>query len=360
MISISSIKTYMYCPLKLYFQSQVDEDHEEEDYFVPKTLKDLRIDIQDILHKNIRQVKRDMDLMQIEEALSKGIFKQVDTTFEIIEELNETKNYDDFKNQSPSPNDGEIEFLDDEKRKSEKRIEEIAREKEELENLKEELIDEINLNLKILSLKAFHAMKALDNDGNKIQSLFFQSTMYNYLIRDLGLGMIGMIDKIEVEKGRYFPILLKSSNPPLRGVWDGDRVELIANAILVEEEFDTHIAIGFVDYLKIGERRPIVIDSIARKEFFKVLTKINKILEKGEIPNVNPNLNKCKNCEYKYLCEKEWNYKDEWEINRKKLKKGKREIKKRKLKIVGTKNSWRDDKIKIYCFQLIFLHQRLL
>ncbi|WP_295617372.1 Dna2/Cas4 domain-containing protein [uncultured Methanobrevibacter sp.] len=39
------------------------------------------------------------------------------------------------------------------------------------------------------------------------------------------------------------------------------------------------------------------------KSFFKVLTHINKIIEDGEIPNVKTNLKKCKNCEYKELCD---------------------------------------------------------
>ena len=78
----------MFCPLKLYFQSNIDEDV-EEDYFISKTLKDLRIDIQDILHKNLRHIKKDMDEKEIEKRLSIGISNQVKTTFEIIEEIND-------------------------------------------------------------------------------------------------------------------------------------------------------------------------------------------------------------------------------------------------------------------------------
>ena len=88
MISVSTIKSYMFCPLKLYFQSNIDEDV-EEDYFISKTLKDLRIDIQDILHKNLRHIKKDMDEKEIEKRLSIGISNQVKTTFEIIEEIND-------------------------------------------------------------------------------------------------------------------------------------------------------------------------------------------------------------------------------------------------------------------------------
>ena len=289
MISVSTIKSYMFCPLKLYFQSNIDES--EEDYFISKTLKDLRIDIQDILHKNLRHIKKDMDENEIEKRLAIGINNQIKTTFEIIEEINE-KNKEEEEGEQPKKDD-EIEFID-------KKEED---EDDELNKLKKELINEINLNLKILSLKVSQSMKVLDKDGSEIQNLFFPTSMYNYLIRDIGLDMIGIIDKIEVEKGNYFPISLKSSNPPINGVWDGDFMEAIANALLIEQEFNTYVTVAYVDYLKIANRRAVIIDTDARKSFFKVLTNVNKIVENGEIPTVKTGLKKCENCEYKELCD---------------------------------------------------------
>ena len=289
MISVSTIKSYMFCPLKLYFQSNIDEDV-EEDYFISKTLKDLRIDIQDILHKNLRHIKKDMDEKEIEKRLSIGISNQVKTTFEIIEEINDKEEPDE----SNLKKDEEIEFIDEEKKE---------KENDDLRELKKELINEINLNIKILSLKVSQSMKVLDKDGSEIQNLFFPTSMYNYLIRDIGLDLIGVIDKIEVEKGNYFPISLKSSNPPINGVWDGDFMEAIANALLIEQEFNTYVTVAYIDYLKIADRRAVIIDTDARKSFFKVLTSVNKIVENGEIPTVKTGLKKCENCEYKELCD---------------------------------------------------------
>ena len=279
----------MFCPLKLYFQSNIDEDV-EEDYFISKTLKDLRIDIQDILHKNLRHIKKDMDEKEIEKRLSIGISNQVKTTFEIIEEINDKEEIDE----SNLKKDEDIEFIDEEKKDDEN---------DNLKELKKELINEINLNIKILSLKVAQSMKVLDKDGSEIQNLFFPTSMYNYLIRDIGLDLIGVIDKIEVEKGNYFPISLKSSNPPINGVWDGDFMEAIANALLIEQEFNTYVTVAYIDYLKIADRRAVIIDTDARKSFFKVLTSVNKIVENGEIPTVKTNLKKCENCEYKELCD---------------------------------------------------------
>ena len=289
MISVSTIKSYMFCPLKLYFQSNIDEDV-EDDYFISKTLKDLRIDIQDILHKNLRHIKKDMDEKEIEKRLSIGISNQVKTTFEIIEEINDKEDIDE----SNLKKDEDIEFIDEEKEKEEN---------DNLKELKKELINEINLNIKILSLKVSQSMKVLEKDGGEIQNLFFPTSMYNYLIRDIGLDLIGVIDKIEVEKGNYFPISLKSSNPPINGVWDGDFMEAIANALLIEQEFNTYVTVAYIDYLKIADRRAVIIDTDARKSFFKVLTSVNKIVENGEIPTVKTGLKKCENCEYKELCD---------------------------------------------------------
>ncbi|MBE6511903.1 MAG: Dna2/Cas4 domain-containing protein [Methanobrevibacter olleyae] len=301
MISVSTIKSYMFCPLKLYFQSNIDEDV-EEDYFISKTLKDLRIDIQDILHKNLRHIKKDLDEKEIEKRLSIGISNQVKTTFDIIEEVNEeNKNQENEDGDTPSnlKKDDEIEFIDENNRE----IKTEEDEDEKLKELKKELINEINLNIKILSLKVSQSMKVLDKDGGEIQNLFFPTSMYNYLIRDIGLDLIGVIDKIEVEKGNYFPVSLKSSNPPINGVWDGDFAEAIANALLIEQEFNTYVTVAYVDYLKIADRRAVIIDTDARKSFFKVLTSVNKIVENGEIPTVKTGLKKCENCEYKELCD---------------------------------------------------------
>ena len=292
MISVSTIKSYMFCPLKLYFQSNIDEET-EEDYFISKTLKDLRMDIQDILSKNLRHVKKDMNEKEIEKRLAIGISNQVKTTFDIIEEINEKNN--ENEDESNLKKDDEIEFID--KKNSEIKTD------DKLKELKKELIDEINLNLKILSLKVERSMKVLDKDGSEIKNLFFPTCMYNYLIRDIGLDLIGVIDKIEVEKGNYFPISLKSSNPPINGVWDGDFMEAIANALLIEQEFNTYVTVAYIDYLKIADRRAVIIDTDARKSFFKVLTSVNKIVENGEIPTVKTNLKKCENCEYKELCD---------------------------------------------------------
>lgn len=260
----------MYCPLKLYFLYNLDEE-KIEDYQVNKIIKDLRIDIFDLLQRNMRKLKKEMKIEEIEKILSNQIEEYVKNTFESIENLNEIK-------------------------KDKKEIKNIT-------ELKNEIKEENYFNIKIMSLKSEKAMKTLEKDGNQIVEFFFPNCVYNYFMKDNSLNILGTADKIEIIQGHYYPILFKKSFPPLKGVWDGDIIEIIATAILIEQEFNTEVNIGFVDYLKINERRTVILNQETRKTFFRILTEINDIIENGSIPNVKTNLNKCKNCEYQDLCE---------------------------------------------------------
>ena len=62
--------------------------------------------------------------------------------------------------------------------------------------------------------------------------------------------------------------------------------------------------VGFVDYKKIGDRRPVVMDVDLRKSLFSVIREVKEIIENKKLPNVKKNPKKCMNCEYENLCEK--------------------------------------------------------
>ena len=105
--------------------------------------------------------------------------------------------------------------------------------------------------------------------------------------------------------GKYYPVTLKSSKPPIRGVWDQDVLELVAHAILLEDEFETEVYVGFVDYEKIGDRRPVVMDVNLRKALFEVIREVKEIIENKKLPKVRKSPKKCEKCEYNNICLKE-------------------------------------------------------
>lgn len=263
MINVSSIKMYTYCPMKLYLKTWVDIS-KNEDYQTYNEIKNIKIDIQDLLQKNMRKLKKNMDLNEIEHVLSQNMADYSENNLENLEKLGY----------------------------------ELTQEQ------KDEIINENYFNIKTLAIKAKKSMEILYKDGIEITEMFFPNCMYSYLMKDNEIDLIGACDKIEIIEGKYYPILFKSSKPPIKGVWDGDAIEVAANALLIEEEFDTEVFVGFVEYSKINDKRPVVIDMNLRKSLFKVLNETKEILINKKIPKVKINEKKCKNCEYYTICTK--------------------------------------------------------
>lgn len=261
MINISSIKTHMYCPMKLYIQNHGNVS-ENEDYQLAIEIKKLKIDIQDLIQKNMRKIKKDMALTEIETILSDNIESYIESTAKSIKSLNL---------------DISIEEINDIK-------------------------DATYFNIKMTALKIKQAMTILDKNAFEITSMFFPNCMYSYLLKDSRLELIGMCDKIEINDGKYYPVIIKNSNPPIKGVWDQDAVELVAHAILLEEEFETEVFVGFVDYEKIGDRRPVVMDVNLRKSLFNIIREVKEIIDNKKLPNVKKSIKKCEKCEYKDMC----------------------------------------------------------
>lgn len=262
MITVSTIKLHMYCPMKLYIKTHVDT-RENEDYQLAIEIKKLKIDIQDLIHKNMRKIKKDMELPEIEEKLSENIESYIESSINSIMDLG-------------------------------------------LESSQiNEIIDNAYFNIKITALKIKQAMTILDKNAYAITDMFFPNCMYSYLLKDPQLELIGMCDKIEIMDGKYYPVTLKSSNPPIRGVWDQDALELVAHAILLEDEFETEVYVGFVDYEKIGDRRPVVMDVNLRKALFEVIREVKEIIENKKLPKVRKSPKKCEKCEYNNICLKE-------------------------------------------------------
>ena len=261
MINVSSIKTHMYCPMKLYIQTHVDTD-EKNDFQLAIELKKLKIDVNDLIQKNMRKIKKDMSLDEIEQILSQNIDSYIESSANAITSMD------------------------------------LGIESSQIT----QITDDSYFNIKLKSIKLKQTMTILDKNAFEIVDMFFPNCMYSYLIKDPQLELIGMCDKIEIIDGKYYPVTIKSSNPPVKGVWDQDAVELVAYAILLEEEFETEVFVGFIDYEKIGDRRPVVMDVNLRKGLFDVMREVKEITDNKKLPNVRKNPRKCELCEYKEIC----------------------------------------------------------
>lgn len=264
MISISSIRTHMYCPMKLYLQTHVDTT-QDNDILLNIEIKKIKVDTQDLVQKNMRKLKKDMNVTEIEDTLSENIGNYLESTFSSIQNMNL--------------------------------------------GITTEQIIEINnetyYNIKGYAVKAKQAMELLGKNGYAIVDMFFPNCMYSFHLKDSKMELSGVCDKIEIVDGKYYPITIRHSNPPMKGVWDQDAIDLAANAVLIEEEFETEVFVGFVDYTKINERRPVVMDVNIRKALFDIINEVKDIEYNKKVPTVKINDRKCGNCEYKNICIKE-------------------------------------------------------
>ena len=264
MTNISSIKSYMYCPRKQYIQENILQ-MKTEIHPIYGELKILRNDINSILNKNMRKLKKEMDLDEIEKTLTRKIPKNIENTFDEITSDSNISN-------------------------------------EKIDEIYEDTNNQIYYNIKMLSLKAKRAMELLKKDGIAISDMFFPSSMCSYYMKDNKLDLIGICDKIEIIDGAYYPIIFKNNSPPMKGVWKQDAIELSAHSLLVEREFDCDVFVGFVEYQKIDERRPVIMDVNLRKAIFNILHEINQLKLLKKAPKVKVNENKCKICECRNIC----------------------------------------------------------
>ena len=144
------------------------------DYRLIIEIKKLKIDIQDLIEKNMRKIKKDITISEIESILSENIDSYIKSTATSIKSMN-------LNLESSQIN---------------------------------EIIDNTYFKIKTMALRVKQSMTILDKHAYEIIDMFFPNCMYSFLIKNTSLGIIGMCDKIEIIDGEYYPILLKSGKPP--------------------------------------------------------------------------------------------------------------------------------------------------
>ncbi len=123
----------------------------------------------------------------------------------------------------------------------------------------------------------------------------------DYSIKSDKLKLSGKIDKV-MKRDNLVPIEIKTSNPG-SGIWGGDRLQICAYAMLLEEKFNEKIPFGFVEYTKIAEQRPVMTTEQIRRRVINARDSVIDILE-GEIPEICPHGSgkKCEACDFRESC----------------------------------------------------------
>ncbi|MDI6644700.1 MAG: CRISPR-associated protein Cas4 [Methanobacteriaceae archaeon] len=264
-IPVSSISEYVYCPMKLYLRYNVEETPRNPQMTSGKLYHQVRQEFQEMVKRDLWSITADMEL--------KKVFNKIFNNLPPILEKNLLNHPD-------------LEFL----------------EKKDIEEIFKKIINQIRAESWIIAVKIKNIMDETEKDVPKIIEMLFPPAILEYKMEDREMGIGGIVDRIEVFDGVYYPVEIKSNRPPLKGVWESDELQIAAYGFLIEKEFNTEVLVGFIDYLKINERRPVVLNSKLRKKLLDTIEAIYDMFE-GDIPEIDLNIKKCKFCEYSDYCE---------------------------------------------------------
>ncbi|MBA7557421.1 hypothetical protein ES705_50176 [subsurface metagenome] len=115
------------------------------------------------------------------------------------------------------------------------------------------------------------------------------------------LSMSGSVDKLIRTGEEFIPCVIKTGRCPEYGVWKSDRMQLAAYAMLIEEEYETTVKRGFVEYIRNAEFRESRMLKRDRALALQVLKRVKRI-KGGVFPEKGENA-PCDNCSFVERCE---------------------------------------------------------
>jgi CRISPR-associated exonuclease Cas4 len=121
------------------------------------------------------------------------------------------------------------------------------------------------------------------------------------ILRSTKFELTGNPDRIVKINESFIPSIIKTGRMPENGVWHGDRIQLTAYSILVEEKYDSIIEKGFVEYARWGIVRPVVIKRNERRKVLQIRERIKKIQD-GFMPE-RPEDAPCQYCGFTGICD---------------------------------------------------------
>ncbi len=121
------------------------------------------------------------------------------------------------------------------------------------------------------------------------------------LLHSEKLGLSGSPDKLINIDETPVPSIIKTGAMPENGVWQGDRLQLTAYAMLIEDKYNSIVERGFVEYARWGTVREVTIKRHERRKVLQLRDRIKKIRD-GLMPE-RPQDAPCERCGFAGLCE---------------------------------------------------------
>ena len=123
----------------------------------------------------------------------------------------------------------------------------------------------------------------------------------NVSLKSETLQLHGFVDGVLIDTNKIYPIEIKTGKAT--NVRKGHILQLVAYALLLEEQFQKECNVGFILYRDKGLKNvPITIDADIKQETKETLQNLHKMLQKGGLPTSDAHASKCVQCEFLNYC----------------------------------------------------------
>jgi len=119
------------------------------------------------------------------------------------------------------------------------------------------------------------------------------------------LGLQGNVDLIiKTAKGEFVPVEYKNMSSDRGRVCMDHRYQLVAYALLIEENYGTVVRRGFVDYIPEGLILQFEITPTMKSHVKRIIGHIKRIIKDEELPPIRVAKQKCQGgCGHKQICQ---------------------------------------------------------
>ena len=142
--------------------------------------------------------------------------------------------------------------------------------------------------------------KTIERSGFDLYDRAADPIKTEYLIYSEKLNLYGRPPKILTYEEKLLPYIIRTSNAPVNGIWENDRISAAAYSMIMEKEYGhcQNSEYAIVDYF--GDYRLFRIRDIDKKKALRAIRKIKEI-KKGKMP-AEKNILLCKSCRYQEKC----------------------------------------------------------
>lgn len=125
---------------------------------------------------------------------------------------------------------------------------------------------------------------------------------FNIYLTDPESGLVGLIDYFEFDGKEAYPVEIKTGKNPLGKINNSHKLQVAAQSILIEKNFDFLVKKVKIFYSKSQKIVEYPINIENKLQVLEIIDEIIKLIESEKIPDPTNHEGKCIDCECRNYC----------------------------------------------------------